>query len=122
MYNNTTHASNVYLGHYTDHLIHGTHNLTVMLSLLFSSMHTHSRTPDAMLVITIAPIPKGPRKSLKDSGNYRGITLRWSYNLHIMQNHQPISVHFVVHETFKYYVNSGSNVHAILLDATNAFD
>ena len=41
-----------YLGHYTDHLIPGTHNLTVMLSLLFSSMLTHRYTLDAILVST----------------------------------------------------------------------
>ena len=64
-----------YLGHYTYHLIHDTHNLTVMLSLLFSSMLTHSYTPDAMLVSTIAQILKHPRKHLNDSGNYKGIFL-----------------------------------------------
>ncbi len=65
-----------YMGHHTDHLIHGTDKLNTMLSNLFTSMLHHSFTPHDMLLATITPIPKDVRKSRNDSNNYRAIALQ----------------------------------------------
>lgn len=132
-----------YLGHYTDHLINGTQRLHIMLSLLYSSMLIHGFTPEAMLLSTIAPIPKDMKKSLNDSTNYRGIALSSTIgklldSIIIMNNPEILSsidiqfaykegysttqCTFAVNETVDYYMNNGSNVHVILLDATKAFD
>ena len=132
-----------YLGHYTDHLINGTERLNDMLSLLFTSMMVHSFTPEEMLVCTIAPIPKDPRKSLNNISNYRGIALSsaigklldWiliksnpevftSMDLQFAYKAKASTTQctFVANETIHYYLNNGSNVHAVLLDATKAFD
>ena len=63
------------VGHYTDHLKHGTSKLFTCLSLLFTSMLTHGCTPKGFLLSTVVPIPKNKRKSLNDAENYRGIAL-----------------------------------------------
>jgi len=62
-------------GHYSDHIINGTHKLHVNLSLLFSSMIFHGCVPDGLHLSTLIPIPKNKRKSLNDSSNCRAIAL-----------------------------------------------
>jgi hypothetical protein len=130
-------------GHYTDHLIHGTERLHTYLALLFSSMLHHSYAPESFMLSTVVPIPKNKRKSLCDSGNYRGIALSsvlgkvldWVI---LIQNedifstsdqqfgfkaaHSTSMCTYVVKETIHYYTTNGSNVHTVLLDATKAFD
>ena len=131
------------MGHYTDHIINGTAKLNTMMSLLFTSMIHHSFTPMDMLLGTIIPIPKDTRKSANDSNNYRSIALSsafgkvldWiiielnpqvltSSNLQFAYtpNAATTQCTFVTNETIQYYNSNGSDVHAILLDATKAFD
>ncbi len=62
-------------GLWSDHLIHGTHNLYMMLTLLFNMMLVHGIGPKSMLLGTIVPIPKNMKKSLCDSDNYGAIAL-----------------------------------------------
>ena len=62
-------------GHFTNHLIHGTHRLHCFISILFDSMISHRYVPDDMLLSTLIPIPKNKRKSLNSSDNYRAIAL-----------------------------------------------
>ncbi len=52
------------LGLWSDHLINGTHNLYVMLTLLFNMMLVHVICPKSMLLGTMVPIPKNKKKSL----------------------------------------------------------
>ena len=127
----------------TDHLIHGGRCLRTHLCLLFTAMLRHGHTPPRMLDSTIIPIPKSSRKSLSDSGNYRGIALNSplskTFELVILDVHQDAlqttnlqfgfkkkssttQCTFVVQETIQYYLNNGTPVHTMLLDASQAFD
>ena len=58
---------------YTNHFVHGTKRLFVILSLLFSSMVYHGFIHSDMNISTLVPIPTNNRKSLNDSNNYRAI-------------------------------------------------
>ena len=59
----------------SDHIIHGTNKLYVILALLFASFLLHGYSPDSMILGTMIPIPKDKRTSLCDSSNYRVIAL-----------------------------------------------
>lgn len=130
-------------GHYSDHLIHATPKLHSCIALMFSAMLSHGFSPDGYLLSTLIPIPKSKRKSLNDSSNYRGIALSsilgktfdWiiltryhqvlqssDYQFGFKRGHSTVQCSFVVQETIQYYINHGSTVNAILLDATKAFD
>ena len=96
-----------------------------------------------MRLSTIIPIPKNRRKSLSDSDNYRGIALNsvlekvldWvilntccaalkttDYQFGFKPKHSTTQCTFVVKETIQYYVNDGSSLYVMLLDASKAFD
>jgi hypothetical protein len=130
-------------GHCTNHLIHGTPKLHVCLSLLMSSMLSHGFAPTGFRLSTIVPIPKDKRKSVRVSDNYRGIALSsaigklfdWvilqrsksvfktlDLQFGYKQGHSTSQCTFVVNETIQYYLNRGSSVHTLLLDASKAFD
>ena len=106
-------------------------------------MLTHNYVPCSMLTSTIIPIPKNRRKSLNDSDNYRAIALSsilgklldWvillSCDKALSSNdsqfgfkpkHSTSQCTFVVKETVQYYLNGGSIVYGMLLDASKAFD
>ncbi len=55
--------------------LHGTHNLYVMLTLLFNMMLVQGICPKSILLGTMVQIPKNKKKSLCDSDNYRAIAL-----------------------------------------------
>ncbi len=59
----------------SDHIINGSHLLTVLLTSVFNCMIVHGVSPDSMINGTIIPIPKGKRKLLCCSDNYRAIKL-----------------------------------------------
>ncbi len=56
-------------------MLHGTHNLYVMLTLSFNMMLVHGICPKSMLLGTMVPIPKNKKKSFCDSDNYWAIAL-----------------------------------------------
>ena len=58
----------------SEHLIYGSNQLYVHISMLFQSMLTHGFSPNVFLESIIVPIPKSKRKSLSDIKNYRGIS------------------------------------------------
>jgi len=127
----------------SDILINGCNELFVHLSLLFNIMLRHGQCPRNMLLTTLVPIPKNRKKSLNDSSNYRAIALgsvvgKVMDNI-ILEKHQYVlksndlqygfkakhsSTHctFVLNEVVDYYVNNGSSVYLVLLDASRAFD
>ena len=91
----------------------------------------------------IRPIPKNKLKSLNNSKNYRAISLNSVYSKlfdyillnFIMDdiassdlqyaykaNFSTSMCSFLVIETIDYYRSKGSNVYAVLLDASSAFD
>ena len=59
----------------SDHFIHGTVLLQVMITCLFNCMLVHGICPSTMICGTMIPIPKDKKKSLRCSDNYRAITL-----------------------------------------------
>ena len=79
---------------------------------------------------------------MNDSNNYRGIALSsilgklfdWvlylsnsvifessNYQYGFKPGHSTVQCSFVVNETIQYYINNGSNVYSMLLDASRAF-
>ncbi len=59
----------------SDNIIHGTHSLYVLLTIVFNAMPIHCVSPDSMILVTMVPIPKNKKKSLCNSDNYRAIAL-----------------------------------------------
>ncbi len=130
-------------GLWSDHLIHGTHNLYVMLTLLFNIMLVHGICPKSMLLCTMVPIPKNKKRSLCDSDNYQAIALSsifgktfdWvillkgkdalcssDVQLGFKEGLSTTECTFTMLETISYYNFNHTNVYALFLDATKAFD
>lgn len=127
----------------SDHIINGSDELYVHISLLFSSMLSHSTAPIEMLLSALVPIPKDRKKSTNDSGNYRSIALSsilgkvldnivLRKHVSVLQTndlqfgfkpkHSTTQCTFVLQEVIDYYVNHNSSCYVILLDASKAFD
>ena len=123
--------------------MHGGHNLHVHLCQLFNSMLIHGMSPSSLQSSTLVPIPKDKRKSLSVSDNYRAIALssplckvlhtiilrKYGVLLSTCDLQNGFKEHgstnactFMVKETIQYYLQNGSNVYGIVLDATKAFD
>ena len=62
-------------GFKSDHLIQGGHRLYTYLSILFNAMIRHGYNPRELLLSLIISITKDMKFSLRDSNNYRGISL-----------------------------------------------
>ena len=122
-------------------MINGTTKLNIMLSLIFRAMIIHGYSPDALLLGTMTPIPKGPKHQTSD--NYRAITLISCIlkllDYLILRNQKkifktdPLQFGFKENssttlcssffmEVSRYFVANKTEVHAVLLDATKAFD
>ena len=106
-------------------------------------MLVHGFSPDSMLVGTIVPIPKHKRQLVCTSDNFRAITLgsivAKLFDVVILskeqnalatshlqfgfkQNMSTTHCTYVMMETISYYNANGSNVYALMLDASKAFD
>ena len=128
---------------FSDHLINGTPNLNVHLSLLLTAMLRHGFSPSQFCMSKLIPIPKNKKKSLNDSSNYRAIAmsniLGKLLDKVILANHTmalkssdlqfgfksesyTTACTFVLDEVVNYYNRNGSEVHVVLLDASKAFD
>ncbi len=127
----------------SNHIINGPHLLTVLLTSVFNCMIVNGVSPDSLINGTMIPIPKGKKKLLYCSDNYRAITLSsiigkiFDWVLRIKEKNvlnssdlqfgfiQHVSIThctFVATEIISYYNFNRSNVYTVLLDATNAFD
>ena len=130
-------------GLFSDHIVHGTNKLFDVLTALYNEMIIHGVSPQALLLGTMVPLQKENRKSNRCSDNYRALTLgsiiSKLYDAIIIQQHSNVFITsdlqfgfknglsttmctFMVQETITYYVNNGSTVHILLLDASKAFD
>ena len=130
-------------GIFADHVIHGTHLLIVMLSLVYNAMIVHGTSPVLLVTGLMVPIPKDKKKSLCSSDNYRAIALSSILckvlDLVILQkeSHALFSCDqqfgfksglstthctFVLQETVAYFNYNHTNVYTLLLDASKAFD
>ena len=130
-------------GLYSNHFKYGTERLYVMITLLFNCILTHGIAPDDLLLGTMIPLIKNSRGNKQCSDNYRSLTIgtglakildlvilaQQSENLKtsdlqfgFKEKSSTTMCTFMVLETIEYYKSKGSNVHALLLDASKAFD
>jgi exonuclease III len=128
---------------YADHIVHGTHKLNVMLSLVYNAMIVHAFSPSVLLTGLLVPIPKDRKKSMCSSDNYRAIALNsilckvldliiliketsslCSSDLQFGFKKGLSTTHctFLLQETVSYYNYNHTNVYTLLLDASKAFD
>ncbi len=122
--------------------MHGTHDLYVMLTLLFNMILMHGICPKSMFLVTMVPIHKSKKTSLCDADNFRAIAIRSviskAFHSVILLNgeYAPCSSDmqleckeslstaeytFTILETISYYNFNHTNVYAMFLDATKAF-
>ena len=130
-------------GLYSNHFRYGTKRLYIIITLLFNSMMFHGIAPDSFLLGTMIPLIKNNRGNRNCSDNYRSLTIGTGLSklldiIIIDKQSDALSTSdlqfgfkekssttmctFMVLETIEYYRNNGGNVHAILLDASKAFD
>lgn len=126
----------------SDCILHGPHLLNVFLSLLFSAMLIHGYAPNDMLIGTMTPIPKLKNMCIL-SDKYRAITLSSCigklFDLALLYSYgncltsDDLQFGFKCHsstaictsllkEVSSHFVNKGSHVYCLFLDATKAFD
>ena len=118
----------------SDHIINGPRLLYVLLTMVFNSMQIHGVSPESMLVGTMIPIPKDRRQLRCTSDNFRAITLSSivgklldliilsKEQFGFKENMSTTQCTYVMQETISYYNANGSNVYALMLDASKAFD
>ena len=127
----------------TNNFIFGKGQLQGILAKLFQYMLTHGICNMKFFKSIINPIPKNKKKSKNDSTNYRAISLNTIFSKlfdHIViemigdtlktsemqfaykNKYSTTLCSFLVVETIQYYNNNGTNVFALLMDATKAFD
>ena len=130
-------------GLFSNHFIHGSNRLIVVITLLFNSMHIHGIAPDDLLLGTMIPLIKNSRESKQSSDNYRALTIGTSLSklldtvilnretealgtsdlqFGFKEKSSTTMCTFMVLETIAYYKSKGSRVHMVLLDASKAFD
>ena len=130
-------------GIYSDHFVHGTPSLFDLITKYCNAVLLHGYCPADMLQGSYIPIPKNKRCNSNCSDNFRAICLQSILckliDIVIIQKQSDklvtsdlqfsykskLSTHIAVsvfQETVEYYVNGGSNVYALALDASKAFD
>ena len=130
-------------GLYSNHFKLGTERLFVMITLLFNCILTHGIAPDELLLGTMIPLIKNSRGNKQCSDNYRSLTIGTGLakilDLVILnQQSEKLKTSdlqfgfkekssttmctFMALETIEHYTNNGNNVHALMLDASKAFD
>ena len=130
-------------GLYSNHFKNGTHRLFIILSLFFNCMLIHGIAPDELLLGTMIPLIKDTRGKRQCSDNYRALTIGtgmakildivilnqqkdnlYTSNLQFgfKEKSSTSMCTFMALETIERYINNGSEVHVLLLDASKAFD
>ncbi len=111
--------------------------------MIFKAMLMHGISPESMFLGTMVPIPKNKRQSLFNYDNYRAIALSsiigkildWIIHIKEEQSLSSSSLQFgfkggtsttqstfILNETVSYYNVNHTNVYAVFLDASKAFD
>ena len=106
-------------------------------------MLRHGCSPEGMLLGTMVPLPKGKFNDLSQSKNFRALTIssilgKLLDNIILEIEYQNLGTNdlqfsfkkgvstttcsTMVRETILYFVNKGSTVYSVMLDATKAFD
>ena len=130
-------------GLYSDSLINGPDSLYVIIALVFNSLITHDIVIDELLISTMTPIPKGKTVMYANSDKFRAITLSSLigklFDLIIIMKQSDLLITdklqfgfkegvsttlctAMMLETAAWYNNKNTNVYALFLDATKAFD
>ena len=128
---------------FSEAFINGTDLLFYYLSLLFTFMLTHSYSHDHFNVVMLSPLVKDKRKNVCDSNNYRALALNTTackiFDYIILEyfdsvfdssrnqfaykkNHSTSTATYIVSEVIQYYNHRNSNVIAVSLDCSKAFD
>ena len=128
---------------HSDHVVHGTNRLYILLSVLFQNIILHGYVPNPMNTYIIIPIPKDCKGDLSHSGNYRGISLvnciaklldliviskctgrlDTSYmQFAFKQGHSTALCTTVLKEVLGHYTSNGSPVYSCFVNASWAFD
>ena len=113
------------------------------LSSLFTAIFTHGYQPKGLLLGTIESIPKDCKGNIRNSNNYRGITLCNSikklidivimqrYHSSLLtsnmqyafkQDHSTVMCTLVLKEVVRHYANHNTDVYSCYVDASKAFD
>ena len=124
-------------------IVNGSDVLYSYLGVIFRLLFYHGISSINLNKSILVPIPKNKRKSICDSSNYRAIALSSIFgklfeyiilkkiqdNVELNKNQfgykkgvSTAHCSFVLNETIQYYRNNGSNVYALFLDASKAFD
>jgi hypothetical protein len=112
--------------------------LFVHTACLLSGVIVHGSVPEDLLIGTTIPIPKGKHGNATSSDNYRGITLssimggildsviliRYSSDLQFgfKRKRSTAMCSMFAKEVILHYTNHGSNVSAVFLGASKAFE
>ena len=127
----------------SNNIKNGTDTLFSKLAVLFDLMISHGVSNENLNRSIIKSIPKDKRKPLSCSNNYRGISLSsiisklFEYVIYekiksnlkssdcqfgFRSNHSTTLCSSVLNQTIEYYLNGGSVVYGLFLDASKAFD
>ena len=127
-----------------EHLIYAENEtIKIWLCNLFNQIFDEGHTPSLLSTSKMVPLAKSLKKSLKDAGNYRGISIipiltklleyiiilkcpeiAQSHHLQFgfKSNSSTLHAEFIISETVKYYNHKKSPVFMCSLDAEKAFD
>ena len=127
---------------YSDNFKHATDLLIRYITLIINCMISHGSVPDSFLKANGVPIPKNRRVDLTDSNNYRTIAMSSIFKIKYLiiinkqstqlktsdyqfgskKHSSTIICTTALTEIIKYYVDNGSSVFVLLIDASKAFD
>ena len=128
---------------YSDNLKNASHHFIECIMYLFNSIMSHGCIPESFLFATILPLPKNSRLDLKNSNNYRAISLSSVFGkvfdkiifekqfeqlstsglqFGYKRNSSTVMCTTMLLETIEYYVSNGSAAFVLYIDAIKAFD
>ena len=128
---------------YSDNLKNASHHFIECMMYLFNSIMSHGCIPESFLFATVLSLPKNSRLDLKNSNNYRAISLSSVFGkvfdkiviekqfeqlstsrlqFGYKRNSSTVMYTTMLVETIEYYVSNGSAAFVLYIDASKAFD
>ena len=128
---------------YSDNLKNTSHHFIECIMYLFNSIMSHGCIPESFLFAIVLPLPKNSRLDLKNSNNYRAISLSSVFGkvfdkiiiekqleqlstsglqFGYKRNRSTVMCTPMLLETIVYYVSNMSAVFVLYIDASKAFD